>query len=63
MKVKEFITKLLDFNMEADIFIGDNIDNMLELSWEFPDSNSSIEEQKRKTKTLYININRNNEVY
>ena len=63
MKVKEFITKLLDFNMDADIFIGNNVDNMLELSWEYPDSNSSIEEQKRKTKTIYIDINKNHEIY
>ena len=61
MKVKEFITMLLDFNMEADIFVGDNIDNVPELSWEADDDNNlSIEEGKRKTKSVGIDYSFSN---
>ena len=33
MKVKELIEILKEFNQEAIVFIGDNIDNALEISW------------------------------
>ena len=33
MKVKELIEILKEFNQEAIVFIGDNIDNELDISW------------------------------
>ena len=33
MKVKELIEVLKGFNQEAIVFIGDNIDNELDISW------------------------------
>ena len=55
MKVKEFITMLLEFNMEADIYVGNNINNVPELSWASDDDNGeSIEYSKRNTKEVCI---------
>lgn len=55
MKVKEFITVLLEFNMEADIYVGDNINNVPELSWASDDDNGeSIEYSKRNTEEVRI---------
>lgn len=55
MKVKEFITMLLEFNMEADIIVGDNVDNVPKLSWVSDnDSEKSIEYSKRNTEAVYI---------
>ena len=64
MKVKEFITMLLEFNMEADIYVGDNINNVPELSWASDDDNGeSIEYSKRNTEEVCIDcaINSNHE--
>lgn len=33
MTVKEFIEKLQEFNQEAIVFTGDNIDNEIDISW------------------------------
>lgn len=55
MKVKEFITMLLEFNMEADIYVGDNISNVPELSWASDDDNGeSMEYSKRNTEEVCI---------
>ena len=55
MKVKEFITMLLEFNMEADIYVGDNISNVPELSWASGDDNGkSIDYSKRNTEEVCI---------
>lgn len=55
MKVKEFITMLLEFNMEADIIVGDNVDNVPKLSWASgADNGKSIEYSKRNTEAVYI---------
>ena len=38
MTVKEFIKELQEFNQEAIIFTGDNIDNEVDISWGGPDN-------------------------
>lgn len=38
MTVKEFIEKLQEFNQEAIVFTGDNIDNDVDISWGGPDN-------------------------
>lgn len=38
MTVKEFIKKLQEFNQEAIVFTGDNIDNEVDISWGGPDN-------------------------
>lgn len=38
LTVKEFIEKLQEFNREAVVFTGDNIDNEIDISWGGPDN-------------------------
>lgn len=38
LTVKEFIEKLKEFNQEAIVFTGDNLDNGIDISWRGPDN-------------------------
>lgn len=38
MTIKEFIEKLKEFNPEALVFIGDNTENEVDISWGGPDN-------------------------